>query len=391
MTSLNAIKIPDREPINLAPGGINIGIVSPCYGLEKVSYALKPDNYNFYKLRTVPWEGISSRHNFYENNRILLPTRTDLIHTFNKVPMNGPPFIVSFELEFPRHFGPVKNWQTELTRKALRSDRCTALLGLSDSAAKLAIQGFEAAGEYEIAKKIRVFRGGISSSTIIDTPPKPPVSNRPLQLLFVGNDYLRKGLLACILAVENLQEKGADIELSVISSLDKHTYCGEESEESKKIMQRAQSNPWIKLLGAQPNATVKEFMKGTDMLLFPTLDESLGWVPIEAGMEGTASVCTNIFAIPESIEHEQSGLLLNVPLNSNTNRWEGINRPDMNSLFMPMQYNLAEQLSNSLEKLLNEPDYCQKLGKAAKLRMEERYSTKFASEKLSSIYESCLA
>jgi glycosyltransferase involved in cell wall biosynthesis len=381
---MNAVPIPPRESVFSSSEKSRIGIVSPCYGLEKVSYALQPEGFDFFKVTTWPFQKLPSKSNYLDNTRFLFPTKTDLVHTFNKIPINGPRFIVSFELEFPRYFGPVSEKQLNFTKKILRSDRCVALLGLSETAADLAKSKFLTEGEPQIAEKIGVFKGGLPGKELVV---KPREKDGPLKLLYVGNDYLRKGLVACAIAVGKLLDQGADIEFNVITNFDPNGYVGEKTEWTESILQPFLQRKQVKVVGPVPNATVKAYMRDSDALLFPTLDESLGWVPIEAGMEGTATIAASIFAIPEFIEHDKTGILLDVTLDSNTRRWEGIDHPNAATLFVEAQKQLAEQLVPAIERFLNDRDLSARLGEVAHTKMMRDYSSHAASDKLASLYK----
>lgn len=384
MSNMNAVPIPPRENLFSSSDLSRIGIVSPCYGLEKVSYALQPAGYDFFKVTTWPLQRLPLKSNYLDNTRLLLPTKTKLVHTFNKIPMNGPRFIVSFELEFPRYFGPVSERQMRFTKKLLRSERCAALLGLSETAANLAKRQFEALGEPEIAGKIGVFKGGLPEKALVE---REVDTSAPLRLLYVGNDYLRKGLVSIAIAIGKLLDQGADIQLDIVTNFDNRGYVGKETDWTRSIMEPFLEREQVNVVGPVPNATVKEYMRNSDALLFPTLDESLGWVPIEAGMEGTATIASRIFAIPEFVEHEQTGLLLDVPLNPETGRWEGINHPDADTLFEQAQKSLANALIPAIEIFLNDRSLSKTWGENAHAKMIRDYSSKKAAAELSSIYK----
>jgi len=388
MSNMNAVPIPPREGLFSSSRNRRIGIVSPCYGLEKVSYALQPEGYDFFKVTSWPLQKLPSKSNYLDNTRLLFPTKTDLIHTFNKIPMNGPEFIVSFELEFPRYFGPISEKQMAFTKRLLRSERCVGLLGLSDTAAMLAKRQFEAQGEGTIAQKIDVFKGGLPGKPLVD---KTIDESAPLKLLYVGNDYLRKGLVACAMAVGKLLDQGANIEFDIITNFDDGGYVGKRSGWTESILKPFLERDQVNVLGGVPNAVVKECMKNSDALLFPTLDESLGWVPIEAGMEATATIAAKIFAIPEFVEHQTTGILLDVPLNPETGRWIGINHPESDSLFVEAQKGLSEQLVPAIESFLNNRSLARTYGVSAYHKMMKNYSSETATKHLSSIYDSVLA
>ncbi len=65
----------------------------------------------------------------------------------------------------------------------------------------------------------------------------------------------------------------------------------------------------IKLLGFVPNA--RRYMRGFDVFFLPSKKEGLPYVILEAGQAGLAVIASNVGGIPEIIEHNESGLLIN--------------------------------------------------------------------------------
>src|SRR5687768_13152292 len=91
-----------------------VGVVSPHYGLERVSYMLPVPGYEFHTVRRVPFQRLEKSGTFWANTPVLLDRSASLVHTFNMLPLNGPRFVTSFEVELPRYLGNPRPWQMNL-------------------------------------------------------------------------------------------------------------------------------------------------------------------------------------------------------------------------------------------------------------------------------------
>ena len=68
------------------------------------------------------------------------------------------------------------------------------------------------------------------------------------------------------------------------------------------------SSDKIRFLGYRDD--IPDIMKSLDVLVVPSLEEPFGFINIEAGAVGTPVIASNIGGIPEIIDHEESGLLI---------------------------------------------------------------------------------
>jgi glycosyltransferase involved in cell wall biosynthesis len=301
-----------------------VGLVSPGYGAEKVSYGLPTRRYQYRKLRRLPLRRLDRNGTFWGETPVVLDNSLALLHTFNEIAVSRHPFIVSFEKELPRYLGQPSAWMHEVGLKLLRSPRCRRLLALSEVAARVARERFQSRGAPEVAAKVGVFRGGIGLPPETSAPPEK-CARGPLRLLFVGADAFRKGIVPVVRAVEGCRREGLEVELTVVSAVRGGAgYAHREYTPSAPEWRcKLQELPFIQHYEGLPNQRVREEMRRHDALVFPTFDESLGWVIVEAGVEGLPTIATNIFAIPELIDDRRSGALVELELGAEF-RWQGI-------------------------------------------------------------------
>jgi glycosyltransferase involved in cell wall biosynthesis len=366
-----------------------VGLASPGYGAEKVSYGLPTRRYQYRRLRSLPLRRLDRRGTFWSETPVVLDNSLSLLHTFNQIPVSRHPFIVSFENELPRYLGRPSGWMQELGLRLLRSRRCRRLLALSEVAARVARERFRSRGAPEVAAKVDVFRGGIAPPAETAAPPEERARGS-LRLLFVGADAFRKGIVPVVRAVEGCRRGGLEVELTVISAVRGGAgYTHREYTPSAREWRRKlEELPFVEYHAGLPNQRVREEMRRHDVLVFPTFDESLGWVIVEAGLERLPSIATNIFAIPELIDDRRSGALVELELGAES-RWQGIweTGERRRESIERADGSIEEGITRVLEELVREPSLISQWGEAARRKMMELYHPTRAAGELERIYD----
>ena len=367
-----------------------VGVVSPNYGLERVSYLNAVPGYIYCTLRRLPVEKVGLKGSFWQYTPFVLDRSVDLIHTFNMLPLNGK-FVVSFELELPRYLGNPSPGQMRWGRKIMASSRCRAMLALSDAAAHLARTSLTACGLVEAASKIQVFRGGLPE--VREIAPRTAPRSRPIKLLFIGRDGLRKGLIPLLLAMDDLRKANVDVELTAVTVVGRNqSYVfREHTPDIGQWKKRLYATPHVTVHESLPNPQVRQAMRGHDLLVLPTFDESLGWVVAEAGLEGLPALVTNIFAMPELVEHNVTGGLIDLPLNEDR-RWIGLGKP---SRQLPSQIDSANEtirrgIVHFVTDIAAAPDRIIAYSEAARKKHQAMYSPEVAKWRLKEIYDTAL-
>lgn len=370
---------------------LNVGIINPGYGYERVSYALPPlESFAYKRLYTLPVHRIMSSHTkFYRETPVVFDYGVELLHTWNSLPVCRKPFVVSFECELPRYLGDVLPWQVSAGIKVLRSRRCQKILALSEAAKYRLIAEFKKKGYDDLIEKITVFRGGVS------LPIEPKVDyplEGALKLLFVGTDAVRKGIVPLFKACEALIKQGRNIHLTVIGGFSEECYVhGEFIPDIKAIETQLRESNWVSFMGRVAIADVLKQMKSHDLLMFPTFDESLGWVPVEAGLLGVPTVATDIFALPELIDHNKTGYLISID-KDRSRRFNGLDTvgEELCRHLNKANKDIELGLLSILEHLDDNRWLIEQWGRAAKDKLVVLYNPKVAASEINSIYRSAI-
>ena len=366
-----------------------IGIVGPDYGLERVSYALPVEGYRFDFFHRLPLHCLERSGTFFDNTPIVLGC-PPLLHTFNMLPINARRFVVSVECEIPRYLEQPPHWQMNIGRRLLTSKRCVQILALSEAAHRHINRSLLEQGIPETLSKLSIFRGGVQLSQEPSRIEKP--SHGPIRLIFVGDDAFRKGLVPLVRAIEELRRGGIELMLTVISAVHPLTYAlGQFTPSREEWVEKLNSLPWIRYHQHLPNKEVRQMMSEHDLLVLPTLDESLGWVFIEAGMEGLGSIGTDIFAIPELIENGTTGQAISIDVNSDR-RWVGLFiKGDEKRIAIDQAENrIKKGLLECLHRISLNRELIRLWGQRAKEKMLRMYHPMNAAEQLKNIYDRAL-
>ena len=123
----------------------------------------------------------------------------------------------------------------------------------------------------------------------------------------------------------------------------------------------AKMKEYVTDLGWLQGEAKKDYLRTSDLFVFPTYFEGQPVSVLEAMAYQCGIVATRVGGIPQMIEQEQTGLLIE-----------------------PKD---PEGLKSALEKLLSDPDLCERLGKNARVKIEKEFSIEKSLQELIKIYQ----
>jgi glycosyltransferase involved in cell wall biosynthesis len=119
--------------------------------------------------------------------------------------------------------------------------------------------------------------------------------------------------------------------------------------------------PWVRRLGRLANADVLALYAGADIVVVPSvIPDALSRVVLEAMTAGRPVIGTNVGGTPELIAHDETGLL--------------VERHD------------RKALAAAITRLLDDPALAERLGAAARRRVETRFSADASVDRLVALY-----
>lgn len=194
----------------------------------------------------------------------------------------------------------------------------------------------------EFLRKVMI-RGGIPESKMVHIPifidPKqyiPEFSSQPY-LVYFGRLSQEKGLPVLINAMSGLKKH----KLLIIGDGPQKGYL------ENKIIEKNLEN--VKLLGNKQGLELARIVRNSRLVIVPSIwyDNSPN-VILEAFALGKPVLAANIGGIPEYIQENINGILY--------------------------QYNNCLELAEKIDYLMNNPDYCEEMGKAARKKVLEKYN-----------------
>jgi glycosyltransferase involved in cell wall biosynthesis len=201
-------------------------------------------------------------------------------------------------------------------------------------------------------------------------------------LLFSG-DFFRKGGVNVVDAFERVQRShpAARLVLCCDESLDFNT---PNTALRSEYLSKIRENAGIQWLGRiRRDRLLSEVLPQTDIYLLPTYNETFGMAVLEAMAFGIPVIATNYFAIPEMLEDEVSGLLID------TSAW------DCDQLFrgyvvdrIPPDFreHVTEQLVHRIERLVESVALRKAIGLAALEVARTKFSFETRNSRMLAIY-----
>lgn len=388
-------KPPRHYPWDVAGSYDNtIGVLWPCYGSAHVIYGLNTRKYEHRTVAKATLQRLDTDSTYFKATPFVLDASVPLLHTFNVIPVNKD-FIVSYELELPRYLGSPTSAQLQRGMRWLDAARCKKILALSDFAYRYARKRLEKAGFNRAVEKLGVFRGAVADplrGSALPDARHASFDEKPFSAIVIGSELFRKGGMHAIRAFERLRDEGLNVRLTLIGRFEPHCYAlREHTPDAAEWRERAASHDWIEMKAAVPNAQVFEELRAHDICLYPSIDESLGWLTIEAGMLGVPVVGNRVCAFTELIEHQRTGWLIDLPIDDD-GRWAGIHLlGDAHRKAVDAAgETIVDGLAQCVRHLYRAPHLIGEWGANARSRMRAWYDVDAASAELERIYDTAL-
>jgi len=269
-----------------------------------------------------------------------------------------------------------RSTRLEIIKKLLVKNNFKKLIFLSFAALKT-LKTYARIKEEEILRKTTVVYPAIREINAGELTRK--VKREKIHILFVGMDFIRKGGSQLIDAFERLQKQFDNIELTIASWFHEIDSTFDPCDRKKVLYNRINKNPGIIYLNRiTRGALFEQYYPNADIYILPTLNDVFGFSLLEAFAFGLPVIATNIHAIPEIVENNSSGLLINIKNHKfykDRNRYK--NNNDKYIVPKSLDEQLTEEIYEKLKRLIEDFSLRKKLGKNA-LRVAR---TKFSFEK----------
>ena len=305
-----------------------VGTTRRNYVCEKATYGARHPDLAFRRVPYLPLHAATSHPFWRFATAVWAPHDVDLVHVFNDVPLSNRPWVASFEHDYP----PLHR-SAALGRAALRaaaSTRCLGLFAMSAHARRRLLA--DPVRGPLLGPKCVVVEPCVSSEDDLYERhvawlAEHPAGRGPVELLFAGNQFFRKGGEFVLDALEPLAARNdPPVRLTVVSTLDVDPWVsnsqGDEARRTAALARLAARPSWIRRFEDLPPRRVRELMSESHLLLFPTLNETFGFVLAEALATGLDVVTVSSRAIPEILPPSLLPEAIRVPLGPDE-EWAG--------------------------------------------------------------------
>ena len=344
----------------------------------------KPSRHAIHPTLFFPTHRVSAH---IEGVTVLWPTRCDLIHSVNRIPiLTKKNFVISFESHLPRYFWGEKTRFFRYMRGLLAADSCRRLIAFSELAKAIFLSTHEGTGEFDtLVGKLQVIYPNIVLPECNDARRRRSI----LKLVFVGSHFGRKGGAVAARAAELARQRKMPLHFHIISSLQVGGGVWSDPRD------RAFFDPYFELLQhnnvtfdrSLPNDRVVAAMRDADFSILTTLSDTFGYSAVEALAVGTPVIATPQGALPEFIVDGENGLF--VPLEVNAwGEWIHAGRSDKDTaIFAALYRNEIERLAHGLIDVVT--PYCEAPGALVAMRQNARTTAErfFDSRKTSPVLD----
>ncbi len=176
----------------------------------------------------------------------------------------------------------------------------------------------------------------------------------------VGDVVQRKGHLYLFQALQKIVEAVPNFKLVMLGRFRREEPY---AKQLRSILIQNQLYRRTKWLGLRFN--IQDFMTAFDLCVVPSIEEPLGLVAIESMAGGTPVVSTNVGGLPEIVQHESNGLLV--------------------------EPHDADALANAIIRMARDHELRSQLGENGKRMVFERFDPVALTNKVVAVYERALS
>ena len=210
-------------------------------------------------------------------------------------------------------------------------------------------------------------------------------NNRAVVMLFSG-DFFRKGGVNVIDAFERAQRLYPSIKLRLCCD-ERVDFNTPNAELRAEYLSKIQENKGIICGRVSRDQLVRNILPQTDIYLLPTYVETFGFALLEAMAFGIPVISTRHFAIPEIVEHEVTGFLID----TNQYNCERLFRGYMvKQIPADFREYITEMVFKHMRQLIESPELRKRLGMAGLNVARTKFGFETRNRKMLAVYSEAL-
>ncbi|MBD3354814.1 glycosyltransferase [Candidatus Woesearchaeota archaeon] len=209
--------------------------------------------------------------------------------------------------------------------------------------------------------------------------------SKEINIFFSGSASYRKGVDILYEAFKRIKKKHLRYNLNLImASVPFRIEAGNHAQNKKRmqeIYKECKKRKDTYFGPIYPNSLVHHFLRKTDIFVLPTRNDSFGFAILEAMSYSVPVITTNINAMPEIVQHNKNGFLINIKDYSLHER--ALNKKGFFE-------DAVDQLEKYLTILIENQELRIKMGGKSKNIIKEKFNIDKTKKRLKEIFEEVL-
>lgn len=340
-----------------------IGISNKTRYWQHYVFSNPPEGYRYSRMLDMPWHVLGVKDQFLAHTKLFLPFKhADIYHTYNSVVANRKPWVIEVESYLPRYkpmreSHPLFKWG----QRRLASDDCRWLVFTSENTLRMNREKLVASG-VDPAKMVVVYRA------VEQYLPGEKDPDR-FTILFAGNGFYRKGGVELLKAFSRLT--GRDARLEIVSTLEVDWGVQPGADVIAWAERAIADDPRITLHRGLPHGRLLQLMRRAHVFVSTTFADPFNNTILEAMGAQVPVICSNVSSLPEIVEHDRNGYLLNV---------EGVESDT-----------IAEAIAEHLQRMMDDPQLLQRLGSGSLEVVREKFDLRVRNARMAELYDRALS
>lgn len=320
------------------------------------------------------------------------PRKFDLIHAFNRIPIGHEPYVIGFESHLPRAFGLEDTALYRTMFASLASDRCKAIVAISECARNIFLDVARDRPGYDaVAGKLTVRYPNIEIPSMPESD--LALEREPIRIIFVGNHFARKGGWVGLRMAELALKAGLPIQLDIVSTFQQGAgiWTDPTRPEYYQQFEYLKELPNVRLHSNLANAAVLELLDRSHFSLLATFGDTFGFSAIESMSRGVPVIATRQGALPEFIDDDVNGVLLDLEVNKHL-EWVNTAAQDRDSEAFEAKFSaevdrLAADALKRVAEVMGDPGKYEAMRAAARTQCIRLFSADDANTYWDALYE----
>ncbi|MCB0793797.1 MAG: glycosyltransferase family 4 protein [Flavobacteriales bacterium] len=340
-----------------------VGISNKTRYWQHYAFNNPPDGYRYSRMVDMPWHMLKVRNQFLAHTKYFLPTKpADIFHTYNSVVVNRRPWVIEVESYLPRYrpmpeTHPLFRWGL----RRLASDDCKWLLFTSRNTFDMNREALIKAGVDE--RKMAVVYRAVEQYRPAEKDPGT------FTVLFAGNGFYRKGGVELLKAFRRLDRK--ELRLWIVSTMEVDWGIFPEQATIDMAERMVAEDDRISVHRGIPHWKVLQLMRKADLFVSTTFSDPFNNTVLEAMGAQLPVISSNVSSIPEIVEHERNGWLLEV---------DGRESDE-----------IAAEIAERMGQLMDDRNLLARMAAASLEVVREKFDIRVRNKRMKEIYDSALA